>query len=450
MTDIYLINPPQPKPDKSILTYAPISPSLGLSYVAAALDEEDLSIKAFDFDLKDTNIGMFKESLTQDAPAIVGLTCLTNTYLTAITLAQIIKTSLPETKIILGGQHVTFCYEDALSYDFVDYVIIGEGEKSFVELCRAILNKHDVRKIKGIAFKDGNKQVYSLPEEIEDIDSIRFPKREIFNMKKYIDPVSIISSRGCSAKCIFCSASAFRGAKVRFRSAENVLEEIKVIYDQGIRTVNFMDDNFMLKKQRVVDICKTLKKKYSAVFWTCSARADNFDKDLMKLVSASGCKGLHFGAETVSEGSQKSIGKFLSIEKLENALTLAKKYGVSTYASFIIGLPDEDEKQVRKNIDYAISLNRKYNTTAVFGILTPFPGTKIYTNPEEYGIKNLSQSFSDYDIFTPVIETRYLDQKQLRALLFDAQKEYIMNMSMPTLTRMQIYSQIVQKFERQE
>ena len=430
MKDVYLINPPQPKPDITLLEAAPISPPLGLSYLAGTLKPAGISITAFDFDLKSINSTYFIQKLVKDKPKIAGITCLTNTFLSAVTLAKLIKMNSPETLVVLGGQHATFCFEDVLSFGVIDVVVLGEGEETFLQLCMAVLNNADYTHIKGIAFRDeDNNLLCTRTAEVDNLDEINFPDRSIFNMKKYYDPINIISSRGCSSKCIFCSASAFRKSKAKFRSAENVLEEIGIIYRQGFRTANFMDDNFLLKKQRIDDICNGIRKKYPKLFWTCSARADCISEDNIKLLAASGCKGLHFGLETSSKESLKDIGKYLSIDRLEKALTLAYKHRIKTFCSLIIGLPNEDHEQILHNIDYAVELNNKYNASMVFGILTPYPGTPIYNESEKFGITIHSNYWPDYDIYTPVISTKHFEKEDLRALLFEAQKKYLSNLS---------------------
>ncbi|MEW5820913.1 MAG: radical SAM protein [Cyanobacteriota bacterium] len=425
METIFLINPPQPKPNKTTIVYGPAAPPLGLCYLASKLKKDGFNVIAIDFEKKNTNISTLKEAINKHNPAVVGITCLTNTYVTALTIAKLIKSFSDTIKIVMGGQHPSFCFEEALKYDFVDFIAIGEAEKSFLDLCKAIINNSNFNHINGIAFRRDGKTLHSLPESIVDIDNIEFPDRFVFDINSYIDPISIISSRGCAARCIFCSASAFRDAKVRFRSAKNVLEEINLLYSNDFRVFNFMDDNFMLKKQRVVDICKGLKNNMPESLWTCSARADCVDKELIKLMSYSGCKGLHFGVETASSESQKSIGKYLSLEKLDSALKLAYKYNIRTFCSFILGLPGEDINQIKKNIEYALSLYKKYKTGIVFGLLTPFPGTRVFDNAKELGIKILSRDYSQYDIYHPVIETKYFTQNQLKEILYEAQKSYL-------------------------
>jgi radical SAM superfamily enzyme YgiQ (UPF0313 family) len=429
MKTILLINPPQPAPDKLTQTYSASAPSLGLAYVAAVLKKEGFSVYGLDFDQRETTIQTLTETLETVKPSIVGITSLTNTFITALTVGQMVKKHSASIKVVLGGQHPTFCYEQALQYDFIDYVIRGEGEYTFKDLCLALIANESVHSIPGVAYREGDSIKASMPENIVDIDSIPFPVREIFDLSRYYDPISIITSRGCKAKCIFCSATAFREAKVRLRSAENVLAEIEPLYRQGHHVMNFVDDNFMLKKQRVIDICKGIKKNFPELFWTCSARADFMNKELIKLLSVSGCKGVHFGVESSSEKTQKAIGKYLSLEKLETALSLAQKYQIRTFCSFILGLPEETPEQIKQNIDYALSIHEKYNTSLVFGILTPFPGTPIFNNPDQYGIEITNHNYSDYDIYTPVLRTKYLDENSLRSLLYDAQKSYLTNMS---------------------
>ena len=403
MNDIFLINPPQPKPDNLTLKYSPPSPPLGLCYLSPGLKAAGFKVTGWDFELKENTISRFLSLLAEKKPLIAGITSLTNTALTALTVAKLIKNHSPETLIALGGQHPAFCYEELLNYDFIDYILPGEAEKSFVMLCEAIKNNQNIHNIKGIAYRKQSKISISLPDIEPDLDNIPFPDRDLFDITGYFDPVSIVSSRGCNAKCIFCSATAFRKSKVRFRSSENILAEIELVYKKGFHVVNFVDDNFLMKKQRIKEICHGIQKHFPELFWTCSARADLVDKEIIKLLAQSGCKGIHFGVETASEDSQKYIGKYLSLQKLENALIAADKNNLRTFCSFIIGLPNEDEQQIRKNIQFAINLHKRHKTSPVFGLLTPFPGTPICNNPEKYDIKIISKNYSDYDIFTPVI-----------------------------------------------
>lgn len=447
MVDVYLLNPPGLKPDKMIRSYAPSSPPLGLCYLSSSLKNDNISVKAFDFDLKDTSLEFFMNNLKDDKPSIIGITSLTHNYPAAITLAKVIKEYSEEIKVVLGGNHATFCYEDILITGYVDYVVIGEAEASFAKLARALLNGGYKEEIPGIACIKNNALSLSPPDDVVDLDTIPFPDRSLFNLEKYYDPINVISSRGCQAKCIFCSASAFRKGKTRFRSSQNFLEEIKQLYSSGFRSFNFMDDNFMLKPARTEEICKGLIKLAPEAGWTCSARAEFVNKGNIRLLAKSGCKGMHFGLESPCLETQKSIQKHLSIEKLEKALKLCRQFDIFSYCSLILGLPGENTDTINETINYAIHLNHKYHTSIVFGILTPFPGTPLYNNPQDYGIEIVSRNYMDYDIYTPVIKTQYFAPDVLRALLYDAQKAYLSGMSKQTVWQMDIFGSILKNFK---
>lgn len=448
--DILLINPPQPKPDFNLLKHTPSSPPMGLAYLATILKQNNFTLQALDFDLNNVNIDLLMTIIKEDPPKIVGITALTNTIFTAVAIAKIIKSVNPDIKIVMGGHHATNCFAECFSYRCIDFIILGEGEYSFNSLCEAIINNAVYKTISGLAYPDNNNVYFNQPEEIINLDDVGFPDRTIFDLTQYYDPINIITTRGCSYNCIFCSAGAYRKNHVLYRSAQNVLKEIEHVYKQGYYVVNFVDDNFLIKRDRVIEICSSIKKHFPKLFWTCSARVELLNEDIIKLMASSGCKGMHFGVESCFELSQKTIGKYLSLEKLENVLKLTKKYGINSYGSFILGLPDEDIHQVRANIQYAISLHKKYTMYIVFGILTPFPGTELFNNPDKYGIKILSKNYSNFDIYTPVIETKYLSVNELQSLLFDANKMYMENLTDEAKSQMSKLYQMIDKRSNKE
>ena len=220
------------------------------------------------------------------SPDIIALTALTPTIGKALETAEYSRGICKDATIVMGGYHPTFNYGDILEYDFVDVVIIGEGEQTLLDLTKTIEDGRPLSDVKGIAFEDVITPQRPL---IKDLDSLPLPARHLLPMDSYkllnmdTKMSTMITSRGCPMQCSFCSSAAMHGSKLRLRSVEKILDEMEyIVNEMGIETIAFMDDTFTLNKRRVLELCEGIENREIKVMWGCTARVDSLNQELLK------------------------------------------------------------------------------------------------------------------------------------------------------------------------
>ncbi|HDN63148.1 MAG TPA: hypothetical protein ENF56_04215, partial [Candidatus Bathyarchaeota archaeon] len=213
MTDALLVQPPLPKPIGEYSSSIILCPPLGLGYIASNLILEGFEVEIIDMAALNLSLDQFKREVKQKEPKIVGISAETLTYKNALKVAETVKKENPEILTVMGGPHVTFLAEETLRNPQVDVVVRREGEMTMKEIARRLLRENgDLGNVKGITYRrEGH--IISNPERplIEDLDSLPFPARELFPLDRYRVPGTLITSRGCPSKCIFCSAGAMYG-----------------------------------------------------------------------------------------------------------------------------------------------------------------------------------------------------------------------------------------------
>jgi anaerobic magnesium-protoporphyrin IX monomethyl ester cyclase len=251
-----------------------------------------------------------------------------------------LKEMRPDCVIILGGVHVTSNTEDALSFSEFDYGVIGEGEITCYELMECLYEKSELKDVKGIAYRTANGELIKTASRplIEDLDSLPFPAYNLVEDLSIYKPrifehhemplVTFISSRGCTGRCTFCDNSVF-GRTYRQRSAENVVAELKYLYDRyHFKSVHFWDDTFLIDKNRIRKIFELLEKENICFQWYCLSRINNVDYEFLKFIYEHGCHSIHFGVESGDPEILKIIKKGISLEKAEEVFRDCRKIGL--------------------------------------------------------------------------------------------------------------------------
>jgi radical SAM superfamily enzyme YgiQ (UPF0313 family) len=356
---------------------------LGLAYIAAVLENNGYDVSIVDLNVESEE--KFKKLVKESD--VLGITATTITIAEVWNLVKKAKKSNPDIKIILGGPHPTCQSSEILGLGNVDYVVIGEGEVTMLELLKAIENKKDLRTVKGIAFKKNNKIITNRPRPlIKDLDSLPFPAYHLFpSLDKYTwyvphpnkRGVGIMTSRGCPFNCIYCYKGLF-GYTWRARSPENVFNEWKfLINDIGAEEIAIYDDIFNLSLERVNKIYDLVLKNNLVIphFFPNGVRAEFVDLKTLQKMKKAGCIRIAFGVETGSKRIMKTIDKRLDFNKIRKAFKLCEKVGIESTAFFILGLPGENRQTMQETIDFAKELNP---TFAQFTTLTPFVGTRVY------------------------------------------------------------------------
>lgn len=341
---------------------------IGLGYLASAV-QDMAEISVIDENLEEFSI----EKVRRIDPDVIGITATTPSFQRAMEIVNAVNATAADVKIVMGGTHATFMPEEALDAG-VDIVVRGEGEATFRELIegRALEN------VNGISWMDGTKIVHNPDRElIEDLDSIPFPAHEYFHTDKY-DIMSMATSRGCPYSCTYCSAARFWRRKVRYRSPENVLEELKLIKELGFDLVKFMDSTFTLDKRRAIEICKLMGEEGLDIKWSCETRADALNDELLKALSEAGCTLICIGVDSACNEVLSRNKRRIDALTMKNAFEKIKKYGLRTRAYITFGLPGETGKSVEETVKF---LDEIKPDQILLSLATAYPGTELWGGP---------------------------------------------------------------------
>jgi len=419
----FLSNPIKPTPAFSGYTFP-----MGLSYLSAYIKKEGHTVNLLDCLSLDLSLQDIRKIILKTKPDVIGITSMTHYIKTAVAIAGISKTLFPKVPVVCGGPHANFDYENLLNNYSFDYVVVGEGEKTFSELLKYLKNKNsiDINNIQGIAYKKGNKIIKTPPRPfIKNLDEVPFPARELLDFNNYIynqllpNAVEILGSRGCSHRCAFCSSSHF-WQMWRARSPENIILEMKEILKKYPKTKSFLfyDDNFTLDKNRVKKLCNLIiKEGLDKYRWNCSARADQVDLETLKLMKKAGLSKINYGVETGSPKVAKNIDKHLNLDTLKKTIKMTKKLGIEVLAFFMIGNPGETKKTIQQSIALAKELKP---TTTLWSIAQILPGTKLaklqpISNFIEYIYEpEVNHPYQQTWSYIPVFENKNLNREQVK------------------------------------
>lgn len=406
---VLFINPPQTASKYKFMGV--IAPPLGIAYMAGVLQENNIDVEILDASAEDMDFKDVEKELLKRKPDLVALTALTPTIGRALETAQVVKETLPDSIVVMGGYHPTFNFIETLEDENVDIVIRGEGEYIMLNLVQALENQSSLHDVKGIVFEDKNsKEIVVNPEAplIQDLDELPFPALNLLPMKKYrlldmdTHMTTMITTRGCPMQCSFCSSAAMHGKKIRERSVENIVDEIEYLktnYD--IDTIAFMDDTFTLKKRKVMAICDEILKRNIEIMWGCTSRVDTLDEKLLKKMKESGCITIFIGVESADQQQLDNMCKNTTIAKIENAFKIAHKLKIRTIASVALGMPGDTKEIMNKTVKFVHKLKPNY---AIYSLATPYPGTRFYKEAFEKNLIKI-KDWSKYTLITPILET---------------------------------------------
>jgi anaerobic magnesium-protoporphyrin IX monomethyl ester cyclase len=419
MKRVLLINPPWVIGEDKNLWKEVSScwPSLGLAYIAAILERAGHQVRYLDCSAEQYTVGEIEAVLDnfKESFDFIGLTATTPLINNAFAIAKITKKKFPKAKIVLGGVHPSVMPDEVMAHEFIDFVVIDEGEETMEEL---VADKNPAE-ILGLCYKNGSRVIKNpLRPLIKNLDDIPPPAYHLLPMKKYYPAVGsykrlpamiLFATRGCPGRCTFCYRT-FRGV-VRKRTAQNIINEIVILQkNYGIREVAFYDDTFTLFKDVVREFCDIILKEKIDITWSCFTRVDHINEELLGIMKQAGCHLILFGVESADEQILKNINKNISLEQVIKVVRSARKIGIETRASFMFGNQGETEETIKKTINFAIKLDPD---EAQFNIATAYPGTELFAwAKEREHIKSFR--WNDYSMSNVVFELPGLDKEKLQ------------------------------------
>lgn len=394
--NILLINPPS---ENEIIGNNPTiieeergyNPPLGLLYIAAYLEKHTThEVRVLDAQVERLSHDDIAVRVQDISPDVVGITAMTLTLLDVLKVVKTVKKVNDEIKVVLGGPHVHIFPEETVEYYGVDYLVLGEGEVTFKELLDNLNDSEALRQVKGLVYRNNDEIITTGKRElIDNLDELPFPARHLTPFERYSSllakrsPITtMFTSRGCPYGCSFCDRPHL-GKKFRYRSAQNVVDEMEQCVEMGIREFFIYDDTFTVNHERVHEICDEILERRLDIGWDIRTRVDNVNEPMLLKLKQAGCERIHYGVEAGTDKILKILNKGITLEQVTEVFKMTHRVGIATLAYFMIGSPGETESEMRETFRFMKRLKPDF---VHMTILTPFPATKIYADGLKSGV----------------------------------------------------------------
>jgi anaerobic magnesium-protoporphyrin IX monomethyl ester cyclase len=243
--------------------------------------------------------------------------------------------------------------------------------------------------IKGLVWREANEVVVNPDRPfIHNLDDLPLPRHDLLPLEAYRAPLIrnpyafVVTSRGCPGGCRFCIKHVSYGNSVRFRSPENILAEMELLADLGVRSIHMYADLFTVSREQVMGLCELMLERDLRLQWTCNSRVDFVDPEMLRLMGQAGCRWVSWGIESGSEDVLRHARKGITLEQVEQALVWSRKAGIRNWGYFIIGLPGETEQTIKETIRFS---KRLPLDLVLFHIAAPYPGSPLFFEVVEKG-----------------------------------------------------------------
>ncbi len=406
---------------------------IGLVYIAPIAEKRGHHVEILDLALEADPHPALLRKLEERKWDLAGLSCMTPEFEGAEIAARQIKKFDPALPIIFGGQHPTIVPEEAISQDFCDFVCIGEGEETFGHFLDVWSSKGDLSQVPGLAYKQETEPHRNGPRpQIEDVDAIPIPAYHLLEMDRYAEADSarytpkykratqIFTSRGCPWHCTYCHD--LFGKHFRARSPENVLAEMRLLYDKySIQEFMVEDDIFNFDMDRAKKICDLIVESGMevALQFGNGIRLERLDEELVRKLALAGTHHVSVAIESASPRVQSLSRKNLKLHMVKDVVGWTRKYRINTLGFFMIGFPGETVEEIKMTIRFACDTELD---EALFSIVIPYAGTEIRSQVIRMGMYDEA---AEVDNLRGVIriETPDFDFKTLKRL---QRKAYMM------------------------
>jgi len=406
------------------------TPQLGPLTLLAVLEEQGFEGRLFDARI---DRQAFRKLLAFE-PDLVGVSAVTPGYLGGLRAAARAKEARPGVVTVFGGPHPSSLPREVAAEPAVDYVLVGEAERSFLDLCQRLRDgaTASLREVRGIAFAAGDEVVLTEPAPFlssEELDALPRPAFHRMDLEAYFAGTQthglfrrgkrilpVMTTRGCPHTCTFCCR--VMGSRIRSRSVESVVAEVRFLVDTyGIDELYIEDDNFTVRRERALEILGRLAAFEPPIHlkFANGIRADQVDRELLEAMKRARVYSLSFGIESGSQATLAAMKKHLDLEKARENVLLAKAMGFLVGANCILGHPGETRDDIEESLDFFLAL--PLDSMAIVN-LVPFPGTEVREQCEREGY--LTEEAGNWDNYyfsinhpIPLIETPQLSRAEL-------------------------------------
>ncbi len=364
---------------------------MGLYAIGAALKEAGYEVALFNGYGFQGQTERIRELIARFKPDVVGFSILNANRWGGIEIARLVKAIDTGIVTVFGGVGASFLWEHLLThYPEVDFAVIGEGERTIIELLACIRagDEDGLQHIGGLARRiDGRPYATPCSPPAAELDDLPDPTR-------YFTFQHIALTRGCPAACRFCGSPAIWGRRVRFHSAGVFVDRLKRLVDRNIRFFYFSDDTFTLRKELAIEVCRQILERGLDIQWVAISRVDAVDARVLAWMRKAGCIQISYGIESGDAEIRAYLNKQIKAVDIERAFALTTRYGILPRAYFIYGSPGESDATIQATLDL---IGRIRPLDAIFYILDIFPGTDLY---QDY----LARSGDNDDIWCQRIE----------------------------------------------
>lgn len=430
MSGTVLINPPFELPERARASYLRSWPPLGLAYVAAALRDAGQAVQILDAVGEQLSVAQVVARIQQGpVPAVIGMTVMAATCGNTLALARACGELEPKPLIVLGGSHATHAAQELVCRPEVDAVVLSEGEVTAVELVTAwVGGERDLSGIPGLALCRDGRPAQTAPRPlVPDLDDLPWPARELLPMERYRQGdgrriATLVTSRGCPYRCIYCCEPGFWQGRWRCRSAGDVVDEMAdLAHRYQPDQLLILDDVFTLNLGRAHRICEEIIERGLSQPWGCQSRVDRVDADLLRHLRAAGCTSIGFGVESGLQEILDRIQRDTTLEETCTSIRAAQEEGLRTIGYFMLGLPGETAASMEATVSFACSLGLD---EAWFSAATPYPGTEMAHRAGELGLKVLQTDWTSYDFTTATCTVEGLDPVAIQTKVREAYQRF--------------------------
>jgi len=399
-------------------------PPLGLMSIAATLRLHGYNVRIIDLSVRNYQTEEINAIIESMNPIMIGFSVYTENVDATFNMCKYFKRRYPGIFIALGGPHPTLEPEYCMRRRYVDFIDTGDGEQSQLELLEAIRTDQKLIRfsdINGLIYLDEKGQYqYGAPRRnIDNLDLTPIIDRRMVPESVDALTVTVYSSRGCPGRCIYCAAPAMSGGKYRIRDIENVFLETLMALAQSRKRkeVFYSDDTFTVFRKRVerfIELCDACKVKIS---WRCESRVDALVKnqDILPGMKRAGCQRIQFGLESGNQQVLDNIRKNMDLDDAREIIGKTVEAGIHVAGSFMFGHYCDTKETMEDTLNFMEELKKAHGSEmdVVYGLNTPFPGTYQYENMEELGMSFTVNTYSQLDMYGPVIMTDNFDTDML-------------------------------------
>jgi radical SAM superfamily enzyme YgiQ (UPF0313 family) len=312
---------------------------------------------------------------------VYGFGSICSSYPLTIRIAEAVKAARPRSTILFGGPQASVVDVHSLAaFPSIDLILRGEAELTLPILLDQLAGERRLERVPGLTYRCTG-QIRRSPNGpvISDLDSLPAPAYHLTNDLEGAASAALELGRGCPFACTFCSTNDFFRRKFRLRAPERVLSDMRAIASRyGIRQFGLVHDMFTVDRRRVEAFCDAMLASGEGFLWSCSARTDCVDDDLLERMYRSGCRGIFFGVETGSERMQKIIDKHLDPRRAKEVIDAAERIGIETTVSLIAGFPEEAREDLQQTVGMFIHSARHPGSTPQLNLLAPLAETPVY------------------------------------------------------------------------